>query len=59
MKLMEIYRERIIEGSICLLSVMEPCIAPKGKGNKAGKKLMDCSTKMYAALSPYPILKVH
>ncbi|MFO0792581.1 MAG: hypothetical protein U0586_00795 [Candidatus Brocadiaceae bacterium] len=29
----------ISEGSVCLLSVVEPCIAPKVKGNKASKKL--------------------
>src|SRR4030066_2525427 len=29
----------IKEGSICLFSVVEPCIAPMVKGNKAGKKL--------------------
>ena len=29
----------ITEGSICMLSVVEPCIAPLVKGNKAGKKL--------------------
>ena len=29
----------ITEGSICLLSVLEPCIAPQVKGNKASKKL--------------------
>jgi hypothetical protein len=31
--------ERITEGSICLLSVVEPCIAPMVKGYKASKKL--------------------
>src|SRR3989337_2376762 len=31
--------KRITEGSICLLSVVEPCIAPMVKGNKASKKL--------------------
>lgn len=29
----------IIEGSICMFSVVEPCIAPMVKGNKASKKL--------------------
>jgi hypothetical protein len=29
----------ITEGSICLLSVLEPCIAPQVKGNKASQKL--------------------
>ena len=29
----------ITEGSICLLSVVEPCVAPMVKGNKASKKL--------------------
>jgi hypothetical protein len=29
----------ITDGSICLLSVVEPCIAPMVKGNKASKKL--------------------
>jgi hypothetical protein len=29
----------IQEGPICLLSVVEPCIAPQVKGNKASKKL--------------------
>lgn len=29
----------ITEGSICMLSVVEPCIAPLVKGNKASKKL--------------------
>jgi hypothetical protein len=29
----------IPEGSICMLSVLEPCIAPQVKGNKASKKL--------------------
>jgi len=31
--------KKITEGSICLLSVMEPCVAPMVKGNKASKKL--------------------
>ena len=29
----------ITDGSICLLSVVEPCVAPMVKGNKANKKL--------------------
>ncbi len=29
----------ITEGSICLLSVVEPCIAPRVKGNRASKNL--------------------
>lgn len=29
----------ITEGSVCLLSALEPCIAPQVKGNKARKKL--------------------
>ncbi len=29
----------ITEGSICMLSVVEPCIAPMVKGNRASKKL--------------------
>jgi hypothetical protein len=29
----------ITEGSICMLSVVEPCVAPMVKGNKASKKL--------------------
>jgi hypothetical protein len=29
----------IKEGSICMFSVLEPCIAPQVKGNKASKKL--------------------
>jgi hypothetical protein len=29
----------ITEGSVCLLSALEPCIAPQVKGNKASKKL--------------------
>lgn len=29
----------ITDGSICLLSALEPCIAPQVKGNKASKKL--------------------
>ena len=29
----------ITEGSICMLSVVEPCVAPMAKGNKASKKL--------------------
>jgi hypothetical protein len=32
-------QKEIKEGSICLLSVLEPCIAPQVKGNKATKKL--------------------
>jgi hypothetical protein len=36
----QIARERgITAGSICMLSVVEPCIAPMVKGNKATKKL--------------------
>jgi hypothetical protein len=29
----------INEGSVCLLSALEPCVAPQVKGNKASKKL--------------------
>jgi hypothetical protein len=31
--------QKISEGSICMLSVVEPCVAPMVKGNKASKKL--------------------